>query len=607
MNFLSPQLLWFLPLVLLPLLFTWFRNRQAPESEYSSLYWLGEEIKNRFKRKQSRRWLTALWRVLLLLLLVYLLAQPLLGGLSQSPEKLVLIVDNSHSMQQEHVGQSALARTKDWIKTELAPGLAPESIKLGVLKPRLTWLGEYSSFEKLPLDKIEFSSGEAGLETTFQRLTGQSIDDRAQIVILSDAQEKLFRKLKKRADRPRVELATPFPEPENHTLLAGGVREGSLYLDQEGTIFWRTRPENTRPQRIVFDDEQEMIPGPTTARLNWQADREGIHRGQIKLAPDDLNWDNRWYFTVPVQERLKVHFIGESPAISSLKFALQKQIEPVKSVLAAQLVIVGDDNFGEAAQKKLQLAKRNDCPRLLLLDAKLDRAELESLLSGLEFPWLVEGKLTATEKPPVKLEEPDWFAAPEKLPADLVDRLQLTEFYQLSSRHQPRPIITAGDNTLLAAKDNWLIFGLPPEPYLQPDRATVGWATLLKQIVFTAARNPGLPAWTTGQKAEFPGSLQFPVAITTPEDGQLTLEEKQDFFVPETAGFYKLSGSQNNKYTVAANRNRDEANLTRRPPEQWPEYLQVYAGPSDDYSYPLALPLWLLLSLGFATDLLFFS
>ncbi len=605
MNFLAPILLWFLPLVLLPLLFTWLRNRQAEEADYSSLYWLTEEIRSRFQQKQARRWLSALWRSLLLLLLIYLLARPVIGGLSQDTPELVLLFDNSYSMKQKQLGQTALETGKKWAAENLIPNLQPNSIRLGYLNPTPTWVGTYNSPDNLPLDKIKFKSGQTTLASLHGWLNRHLAGQSPRTVLVTDGQKQLFRGKIKKSNNLPVELAFPFSKSSNRTLLNGGLREKSLYRKQEGTIFWQTQPRHTTPDKIILEEKTEFIPKNTDNNLTWTPDQSGYVRGEIQLPPDSLAWDNHWYFTFPVRKQMRVLFLGNSPAVRSVKHIFGKRLKNVETPARADLVIIGDSNFSPESENFLQTAVARKTPRLLLLDKKFNLPAVESLLAGLNFPWVIEGELPLDKPLPVQIQQKDWFSAPHKLSTNLQEQMTVPEIIQVTGKNKTQPLVKAGEEIILARENEWIIYTLPPEPYLDPEQASAGWPALLTQVVYSAGRPEGIPNWQTGKRAEFPARTNFPVKLTTPQDKEIIIKRRQNVFQPEETGYYEVRDNRGQKFKIACNRNRKEANLARKPHDEWPENFYPYNGPKGKYSYPLATPLWLLLAAGFGLDIIF--
>lgn len=108
MTFLVPQMLWLLPLGLLPILFhLFYRVRRHPRRFSSLLFFLAADPRLSARRR-LREWLLLAVRCLLLLALLLALARPVRHGRGSGGVTLVAVIDNSASMQA--AGPSAESR-----------------------------------------------------------------------------------------------------------------------------------------------------------------------------------------------------------------------------------------------------------------------------------------------------------------------------------------------------------------------------------------------------------------------------------------------------------------------------------------------------------------
>src|SRR5688572_30128911 len=115
MSFLSPALLWALPLAAAPLLLHLLSRRQARRQPFSDLSFLRRVYARALPRTRLQQWLLVAARCLLLLLLILAYAGPVLqargepsGGAAGEGLDLAVLVDVSYSMGAREAGKTRL-------------------------------------------------------------------------------------------------------------------------------------------------------------------------------------------------------------------------------------------------------------------------------------------------------------------------------------------------------------------------------------------------------------------------------------------------------------------------------------------------------------------
>ena len=104
MTFLQPNLLWALPLVLVPVvihLITRLRHKPQP---WAAMMFLVAASRASTSHAKLRQWLVLLFRVLAVLALILFLSRPLAGGwlgwaMAAAPDVILLVLDRSASME----------------------------------------------------------------------------------------------------------------------------------------------------------------------------------------------------------------------------------------------------------------------------------------------------------------------------------------------------------------------------------------------------------------------------------------------------------------------------------------------------------------------------
>ncbi|MGM0381040.1 MAG: BatA domain-containing protein, partial [bacterium] len=208
MSFVAPYLLWLLPLAGIPLLFTWLNKQEIKTQDFPALHWLDDQLKSRLQRKNIRHWLQALWRVLILIVLIYTFARPVIGVQQKSISDTWVLVDNSPTMLQKQAGQTALETGKQWLQENFKD--LDDNLRLGQINPEPRWLGRYSAAPDLPLENIKINENQTNLTELQKWLAEQSPPEGTRIILITNGRQGLLPDTSPKANVPTLEITAPF-------------------------------------------------------------------------------------------------------------------------------------------------------------------------------------------------------------------------------------------------------------------------------------------------------------------------------------------------------------------------------------------------------------
>ncbi|MFB6347694.1 MAG: BatA domain-containing protein [bacterium] len=602
MSFLTPGLLWTLPLAGLPLLFYWLEQQSRNQIEYPSLQWLDDSFREQLQSRRRRRWLQVLWRMLLIALFILMMSQPIIGKKNTDSNLLVVVIDNSLSMEQSSLGKSALERSKQWIKSRMDK-FNVRRIKVARGLPNPEWIGTYRPGEQPDLGPVKTFPGKLTLKSIQTWISNQNLPVNSRILFLTDVQRPLFDELYSSTHMNSIEIVDTTKPVKNRTLLSGKVRPSTLYQNQSAVINWNTRSGKATPQRIGFRDGIVLSPDPGDQYVTWAPPKPTTYAGTIALAPDGLEWDNHWYFTVDVRKKLPVYTIGKSPVLRALEYTLDDRIRTVNKISNAKLVIMGDTGLSGRDGKALKTAVQNEIPRLVMLSPQFNRTQFEETLSGQGFPWRIKGAYQYESVRSMNILEDEWFPGLQRIPEDVIRRLTLQSVIKISNRDRGQELIRAGNDPVFIRKGNWHLLTAPATQFLSPETASAGWPALLQQITQGALQRRTSVTWEAGRPAKWPETLTFPITVRTPSGVNETVERKRNVYQPANVGIYTVNGSKGRRFTVACNFSRREADLDKLPNSEWPESVISYRGSGKKHWNLSFVPyLWFLLAGGIALD-----
>ena len=118
MNFINPSLLWLLSGISIPILIHLLTRFKSTTVEFSTVSYIKELKTSSIKKIKIQQFILLLLRILSIISLVLMFAQPVTKGIvpglivSEQKTRLVLIIDNSSSMNSVKNGETLLERSK---------------------------------------------------------------------------------------------------------------------------------------------------------------------------------------------------------------------------------------------------------------------------------------------------------------------------------------------------------------------------------------------------------------------------------------------------------------------------------------------------------------
>ncbi|MBC54667.1 MAG: hypothetical protein CMQ34_12620 [Gammaproteobacteria bacterium] len=366
MSFLSPLFLFGLLAAAIPVAIHLIRRENPPKIMFGSLRFLKQTTKKLILFQQIQQWLLLLLRAALICLLVFAFARPLFyqGSIAQlldaEPQSTMLLIDSSLSMQVG--GRFAQARqqalqTLDGLSAGDEAGVI--SFAEGTLAARelTTDLESLRAFiNNLPTPGYERVRFFPALRLANDMLM-QSRHEQRNIVMISDFQasgmtgsdeqgndagwmlapgvafagisvgEERSSNLSLVDVRSPQQLMADAVSPDDNGAVAaaqnsdsdaaaaGGqqvlarVRSTGSVLQERGEISLLVNGETTERRPFELGDRSE-----TVLDLPLVLDNSGRYTGELVLAGDAFDLDNRWYFTVDVMPIMRILVVNGDPA-----------------------------------------------------------------------------------------------------------------------------------------------------------------------------------------------------------------------------------------------------------------------------------------------------
>jgi hypothetical protein len=372
MTFAAPLFLLAALAGLIPVFVHLIHRQKAREVRFSTLRFLRKSVQRTRRRKYIEDMSLLTVRVAVLLLIAVGLARPALSSLATlwsggRTAAIAIVLDNSASMAvtdggrprfetARHAAELVLTQLRDGDQVALLPTGGPPGPELGRL---------FRTHETVrqALDQCRPSYERADLAARLQQardLLAQADAPSKEIYVLTDNQSLSWEGLKepaqeeeaKKGNRPAqapVVLVNVDREPAPNVALqtislnspapvAGAPFQAAVEVLNTSTV-----PQQKHLE-LQIDGAQEAVsptlslpPGGTLKyEFRFTLDREGVHRGEVKLAEEDGSaLDNRLFFAVSVDQQIPVAIVkarrGEVPQADDA-FYLERALAPGGSV-----------------------------------------------------------------------------------------------------------------------------------------------------------------------------------------------------------------------------------------------------------------------------------
>jgi len=317
MLFKHPEILWWLFLLLIPILIHLFQLRRFKKTPFTNVKFLKKVDAESRKSNTLKKWLLLFTRVLLLGALIIAFAQPFIPGSSALKNKqTVIYLDNSHSMQ-------ALAGTGTLLENKVQELLraVPEESEISLFTNDRTLRGVRINDIKNELLTLPYTSRQLTLEAI--HLKAKSLFVSAEntennLIVISDFQKRLLPFSPDSLSAFNTYLVRSVPD-ELVNLSLDSVYVGSVSAESLDLICtlsssqqWDTAPVSLYNGDKLIAKTAAIFDGSLSTEVNFTLPAQEVINGKITLSDSGLSYDNELYFNMDSKEKIKVLAISET-------------------------------------------------------------------------------------------------------------------------------------------------------------------------------------------------------------------------------------------------------------------------------------------------------
>lgn len=314
MQFKHPEILYFLFLLVIPILVHLFQLRRFQKEYFTNVRFLKELSMQTRKSSVIKKWLLLATRLLLLTCIIVAFAQPYFKAKDDDKKgnEMIILLDNSFSMQAKGSKGELLKRAiQDLLEN------TPETQQFSLItNTNAYWDTDIKSIQR-DLQNMAYTDVSFRPDFLLTKAQAKNPHTGKDIVVITDAVNLDSKDLSKfNTDEPVYFIV---PEAEN----TNNVAIDSVYISQVMDNFYEIKAEMQAYGKIEDDVSISLFNGNSlTAKTLIKFDTEkksatftipkkDFH-GYVTIADNSLGYDNTYYFSISKPQKSNVTAIGDT-------------------------------------------------------------------------------------------------------------------------------------------------------------------------------------------------------------------------------------------------------------------------------------------------------
>lgn len=313
MHFKNPEILYFLFLLIVPILVHLFQLRRFKTSYFTNVRFLKElAIQTRKSSKIKKRLLLAT-RLFLLTCVILAFAQPFFEAIDSknSANEMYIVLDNSFSMQAKGKKGELLKRAVQ----ELLEN-TPETAKFSLLTNTENFWNTDIKSAKSSLQNLKYSATPFELSAITAKIKAHKSANKKDIVIITDAVGLAEKDVKNIDFDEKPYFIIPEAEQKNNISIDSVFINQTLENFYEIGINLSAYGEDFKPVSMALYNQKKLIAktiinfDSKKKKVNFTIPKEAFH-GYVVIEDNGLSYDNTLFFSISKAKKTNVISIGE--------------------------------------------------------------------------------------------------------------------------------------------------------------------------------------------------------------------------------------------------------------------------------------------------------
>lgn len=349
MQFKHPEILYFLFLLIIPVIVHLFQLRRFKKEYFTNVKLLKELAVQTRKSSKIKKYLLLATRLLLLSCLIFAFAQPFFKATDSNSKnnELFVVLDNSFSMQAKgQRGELMKRAVQELLET------TPEEVNLSVItNDEDFWNTSIKSIES-DLQKLNYSPIPFSLENALTKVKSHNSNQGKDIMFITDAIGLKTQALDKLPENTKTYFVIPEAEKTENIAIDSvfitqtldnfyeiGVSISSNFEEEKSIPVSMYNKNNLVAKAILKLNQRKQI-------IQFTIPKDEFN-GYVSLNDNSLAFDNSFYFSIPKPKIVNVLSIGE----------------PEKSNFLARIFTKPDFNYTNVTSNTLDYREieKQDC------------------------------------------------------------------------------------------------------------------------------------------------------------------------------------------------------------------------------------------------------
>lgn len=320
MQFKHPEILYFLFLLVIPIIVHLFQLRKFKKTYFTNVKLLKELQQQTRKSSQLKKWLLLATRLLLLTFLILAFAQPFFNAndATNKANELVVVLDNSFSMQAKGANGELLKKAVQDILENI-----PEEQNISIVTPSTAFWDTNVKAIQNDLQKLSYTSYSFEPDYLLTQIDAKKRTTSKDIIFITDGLAVTSEKLKNlNTENTFVSLV----KAENTSNCAvenvkiSGITEAfyelTIDLKRLGTLTDKINVTVSENEKTVAKTQLDFKNLTESIKINIP--KKAFH-GKVEINDTSLAYDNTFYFTITEPKKPNVLIIGDAKKNNFLK------------------------------------------------------------------------------------------------------------------------------------------------------------------------------------------------------------------------------------------------------------------------------------------------
>ena len=313
MHFKQPEILYFLLLLIVPILVHLFQLRRFKKEYFTNVRFLKALSIQTRKSSKIKKWLLLACRLLVLIFIILAFAQPFFESKDSknASNELYIILDNSFSMQAKGKKGELLKRAVQELLEE-----TPEKMNFSLLTNSENYWNTDIKSIRSALQNLKYSATPFQVDPVMAKLKAHKSAFKKEIIVITDAVGLDYKQLRNSDATDSPIFIIPKAEQKNNVAIDSVFIHKTLENFYEISVQLSGYGDDFNPIPISLYNANKLIAKTTVTldtkkkSINFTIPKQAFH-GYVSIVDNGLPYDNSLYFSISKIKKTNIISIGE--------------------------------------------------------------------------------------------------------------------------------------------------------------------------------------------------------------------------------------------------------------------------------------------------------